>query len=476
MQEFLLQLNEMVSAAVWGLPMIIALVCTGAYFTVKSRAFQIRRLGTILRSTLGSISGGSRDGASPFKAMATALAGSAGTGNIVGVSAAIAAGGPGAVFWMCISGLLGMMIKFAEVCLAVKYRKKTPDGWRGGPMYYIDRGLGGRFHILAVIFAAVCALASFGVGNMTQVNAAAVSLEESFGVPPLCFGIGMALLTALVIFGGMTRIYSIAGFVVPFMSLFYIAGAVVVIGVNFRGLPAAVSGIFTGAFGLRQAGGGVIGYTAAQAVRFGVSRGVFTNEAGMGSSPIAHAGADTPHPAAQGMWGAAEVFIDTVIVCTVTALAILSSPEYISGAPVGNWELASAAFTGVMGPFGGYFISASLVLFSFATVIGWSYYGQCCVEYLFGKGRRAAVFVYRAAYVLCAAAGAVSSLDALWTLADTLNGLMAIPNLIAVVMLSGRVFELMEEYFPRSVSLGEYRRTGRCGLDRGGGGRHAHGG
>ncbi len=457
MLDFLMSLNEKVSGIVWGLPMIIALVSIGAYFTFKSRGLQITKLGTILKSTLGSIfHKKSGEGVSPFKAMATALAGSAGTGNIVGVATAIAAGGPGAVFWMCVSGLFGMMTKFSEVCLAVKYREKTADGWRGGPMYYIDKGLGGRFHFLAVIFAAVCALASFGVGNMTQINSMSVSWEASFGIPPVYVGIGMAIIVALIIFGGMTRISSIAGLVVPFMSLFYIIGAIIVIGVNIENLPSAFYNIFAGAFGLRQVGGGVLGFTMSQAVRFGVSRGVFTNEAGMGSSPIAHASADTSHPVAQGMWGAVEVFLDTIVVCTITALAILSSPIYLSGSDVQGWALTSAAFAEVMGPAGEYFISASLGLFSFATIIGWSYYGQCCVEYLFKKHTGAATAIYRAGYVLCVVAGSAASLDVIWTMADTLNGIMAIPNLVAVTLLSGKVFELIDDYFPRSIPVSQY--------------------
>lgn len=458
MLDILNALNEKISGIVWGLPMIIAIISIGGYFTFKSGFFQITRFKLIFASTLGGMFK-KRDsgGVSPFKAMATALAGSAGTGNIIGVATAVAAGGPGAIFWMWASGLLGMMTKLAEVTLAVHFREKSGDGWRGGPMYYIKNGLGKKFAPLAAVFAVLCMLASFGVGNMTQANAMSSSWQKSFNLPAVWIGIGMAAAAALVIFGRMTKISSIAGFIVPFMSLFYIAGSLIVICVNIESLPGAVGSIFAGAFGIRQAGGGVIGFTMAQAVRFGVSRGVFTNEAGMGSSPIAHASAQTSHPAEQGMWGAMEVFLDTIVVCTVTALAILSSPEYLSGSITADWALTSAAFAGALGPFGEYFIAVSLALFSFATIIGWSYYGISCVEYLFKKHGAAASAVYRLIYVLCIIPGAAAAPEVLWTAADTLNGLMAVPNIIAVVLLSKYVFADLDDLLPKSVPFSKYK-------------------
>ncbi len=458
MLDILNTLNEKISGIVWGLPMIIAIISIGGYFTFKSGFFQITRFKLIFASTLGGMfKKRERGGVSPFKAMATALAGSAGTGNIIGVATAIAAGGPGAIFWMWASGLLGMMTKLAEVTLAVHFREKKGDGWRGGPMYYIKNGLGKKFAPLAAAFAVLCVLASFGVGNMTQVNAMSSSWQKSFNLSAVWIGIGMAAVVTLVIFGRMTKISSIAGFIVPFMSLFYIAGSLIVICVNIENLPGAVGSIFAGAFGIRQAGGGVIGFTMAQAVRFGVSRGVFTNEAGMGSSPIAHASAQTSHPAEQGMWGAMEVFLDTIVVCTVTALAILSSPEYLSGSITADWALTSAAFAGALGPFGEYFIAVSLALFSFATIIGWSYYGISCVEYLFKKHGAAASAVYRLIYVLCIIPGAAAAPEVLWTAADTLNGLMAVPNIIAVVLLSKYVFADLDDLLPKSVPFSKYK-------------------
>lgn len=458
MLDFFYALNEKISGIVWGLPMIIAMISMGGYFTFKSRFFQITRFKLICKSTLGSLfKKREKDGISPFKAMATALAGSAGTGNIIGVATAIAAGGPGAIFWMWISGLFGMMTKFAEVTLAVHFREKKDGAWRGGPMYYIKNGLGKKAAPLAAVFALLCAFASFGVGNMTQVNAMSVSWQKSFSIPAVYIGIAMAVIVSLVIFGKMTKISSIAGFIVPFMSLFYVAGSIIVICFNIEHLPHAVGSIFSGAFGLRQAGGGVLGFTMAQAVRFGVSRGVFTNEAGMGSSPIAHAAADTPHPAVQGMWGAMEVFLDTIVVCTITALVILSSPVYLTGSCTVDWALTSAAFADVLGPFGEYFISVSLALFSFATIIGWSYYGINCVEYLFKRHGKAACGIYRFLYVLCIIPGAAVPLDMLWTAADTLNGLMAIPNIISVVFLSKYVFKDIDDLLPKSVPVSKYK-------------------
>lgn len=435
-------INEMIHSIVWGPFMLILMAAVGLYFTWKSRFFQFTKLGKALRHAFTAGGQKKREGAfSPLQATSTALAGTMGTGNIVGIATAITAGGAGAVFWMWISAFLGMMTKYAEIVLAVKFREKNEAGELvGGPMYYIEKGLGQKW--LAVLFAVFCALASFGIGNMTQINAISQTLHTSFEIDPLISGIVCAVLVGFVILGGMKRIAGVASSIVPFLSVFYILGTLAAIFLNAPKIPQAFSLIFSQAFEFRAAAGGVMGYAFLQAVRFGFSRGVFSNEAGLGSAPIAHASSAEEEPAQQGLWGIFEVFVDTVVVCTLTALVILTSGMENKG--LDGADLTAAAFSQTLGNFAGIFLSVSVTLFAFATLVGWCYYGERCVGYLFGGYR--SIMVYRCFYVLLIVAGSVMELNMVWSISDTLNGCMAIPNLIGVIGLSGIVLEETKRY------------------------------
>ena len=447
--EKIVLLNDMVRAFVWGVPMLVLLVGTGVYFTAKTRLFQLRHIGLWLRRTLFSCFTGearrksSGQAVSPFATMCTALAATVGTGNIAGVATALTIGGPGAVFWMWISAFFGMMTAFAENTLGMLYRERGPDGaWRGGPMLYLKKGLHSPF--LAAAFALSCVLASFGMGNMSQCNSIAGGLSGVFGVPPLVTGIATAALLGAVMLGGLKRVTRVTETLVPFMALFYMGGALVVLWCRREYLPQACGQILACAFDWKAGTGGAAGYGIAQALRTGVSRGVFSNEAGLGSSVMVHAAADAKEPCEQGMWAVFEVFFDTIVMCTMTALVLLSSGVYdaaLYGAAAGTpllaqlatgAQLTAAAFSTVFGPPGGGFVAVSLVLFAFSTLLGWSYYGQRAAEYLFGEH---AAPVYRALFLAAAVLGCTMRLDLAWALSDTFNGLMALPNLIGVLAL-----------------------------------------
>jgi len=376
-----------------------------------------------------------------FQAVATALAATVGTGNIAGVATAIVLGGPGAVFWLWLAAILGMTTKFSEVVLAVKFREKTSDGrFVGGPMYYITNGLGWKW--LAVLFAVFGAVAAFGIGNMVQSNSVALAMESSFDVTPMVTGIVLAIVTALVIVGGIKRIGAFTEILVPFMAAIYIIGALIVLIAKADQLPHAFYLIFSQAFTGTAAVGGFAGSTVMNAIRFGVARGVFTNEAGLGSAPIAHAAATTDHPVRQGLWGVFEVFVDTIVICSMTALTILTTGVWESGKS--GAVLTSMAFESALPGVGNYIVSIGLVLFAYSTIIGWEYYGERCFEYLVGTKP---IMAYRILWVISVVVGAVGGLEFMWSLADTLNGLMAFPNLIAVLALSGTVFKLTKEFF-----------------------------
>ena len=443
--DFLMQLNSTVNGFVWGPPMLVLLVGTGVYLTFRTNFFSILKLGYVLKNTLFKIFAKGQAGEgeiTPFQAVATALAATVGTGNIAGVATAIALGGPGAVFWMWLSAIFGMTTKFGEVVLSIKYREKTPDGrFVGGPMYYIQNGTGQKW--LAKIFAVFGALAAFGIGNMVQSNSVAASLQETFSVPPLVTGLVLAALTALVILGGIKRIGAVTERLVPLMATIYILGALFIIFMNASHIPEAFGLIFSNAFTPTAATGGFAGATLAMGIRFGIARGVFSNEAGLGSAPIAHAAATTDHPVRQGLWGVFEVFMDTIVICSLTALAILVSGLWDSG--VTGAALTTQAFDeAIIG--GGYIVSVGIMLFAFSTILGWSYYGERCAEYLFGPK---AIVPYRVVWIPFVIIGSIGGLTFIWDLADTLNGLMAIPNLIGVVLLSGTVISLTKEFFAK---------------------------
>lgn len=446
--ETIMKINDFVNGIVWGPPMLILLVGTGLFLSVKTGFFSIRKLGYILKNTLFKMFSKESKGegeVTAFQAVATALAATVGTGNIAGVATAIASGGPGAVLWMWIAAIFGMTTKFSEVVLAVRFREKTDDDrYVGGPMYYIKNGLGWKW--LSVLFAIFGALAAFGIGNMVQSNSVAASLQASFNINPLYTGIVLAVITALVIVGGIKRIGAFTEKLVPFMAAIYILGGLVIILINISHIPAAFALIFSSAFSGKAALGGFAGATVAQAIRFGVARGVFTNEAGLGSAPIAHAAATTDHPVRQGLWGVFEVFADTIVICSITALSILTSGAWESGAT--GAELTTAAFDSTL-PGGGYIVSIGIVLFAFSTIIGWEYYGERCLEYLAGPK---SIMFYRVIWIPFVVIGAVGGLESIWALADTLNGLMAIPNLIGIVALSGTIFALTKEFFSKEFS------------------------
>ena len=449
----------MVRAFVWGAPMLVLLIGTGVYFTAKTHLFQLRHMGLWLRKTLFSCLTGearrkSSGGVSPFGVMCTALAATVGTGNIAGVATALTIGGPGAVFWMWISAFFGMMTAFAENTLGMLYRERGKDGaWRGGPMMYLKKGLHSPF--LAGAFALFCVLASFGIGNMSQCNSIAGGLRGVFGMPPQVTGLVTAVLLGAVLLGGLGRISRVTETLVPFMALFYMGGALFVLWYFRANLPQACGQIFSAAFDWRAGMGGAAGYGMMQAIRIGVSRGVFSNEAGLGSSVMVHAAADAKEPCEQGMWAVFEVFFDTIVMCTVTALVILSSGVYnemlyslAAGTPLldrllTGAQLTAAAFSAALGPLGGGFVATSLALFAFSTLLGWSYYGQRAAEYLLGAQ---AVPVYKALFVAAAAVGCVMRLDLAWALSDTFNGLMALPNLAGVLALRGEALQEWKRY------------------------------
>lgn len=417
--------------------MVALLLGTGIWFTLKTRFFQLRGLPFILKNTLGTFMEkdvkSDLSSISPFQAMSTALAGTLGVGNIAGVATALTLGGPGAIFWMWISAFFGMMTKYSEIFLAVKFREKTRDGFRGGPMYYMKNALNKPW--LGGIFALLCALTSFGIGNMTQVNAVSGAALAAFGIPPWASGILVATLLALIVFGGLQRIASVNEVMIPFISIAYIACSVTVLIHNKWYLGSAFALIFRGAFVPAGMVGGVLGHGLSSAVRYGISRGVFTNEAGLGSAPIAHACADCKSPAHQSVWGIFEVFLDTIVVCTLTALVLLTAQKgtlWQSG--LDGVEMTSAAFASVFGPKGAGFIAISVMCFAVAGMLGWCFYGETAIGFLTGESK-AAIHLYRWLFIACAVVGAVGEMRRLWGLADALNAMMAIPNVAAMILL-----------------------------------------
>lgn len=435
--ELISKINFYINSIVWGPFMLCFLLFIGVFFTFKFRFFQITSFKLWWYETAGSLfkknEQKTSDGKiSSFQAMATALAGAIGTGNIVGVAGAISLGGAGAIFWMWVASFFGMATIFAENVLGIKYRNKKNGRFVGGPMYYIEKGLHCKW--LAVIFAIFCTVAALGMGNMTQANSVAGALEIGFGVSPKISGILLSVLVGIIIFGGIGRIASITEKLVPFMAIAYTLASVIVIAVNFRNIPSAFQKIFIQAFDLNSAAGGFMGYGMSRALKYGISRGVFSNEAGLGSSPIVHAAADTDNPYRQGMWGMFQVFIDTIVLCTLMALCILTTNSEQIG--LDGIALSATSFESVLGNLGTYFISLSIILFAFATLISWSYFGERSLEYLTG-GKF--ILVYRVCYALITYMGCVMSLSLVWEISDTLNGLMAIPNLIALLFLSTKI-------------------------------------
>ena len=443
------QVNGFINSIVWGPYMLVFLVGAGVWYSFKTNFLQIRKFGFAMRETLMKFFDKPDKDAvgdiTPFQALSTALAATIGTGNIAGVATAIAIGGPGAIFWMWISGFFGMITKFAEVVLAIKYREKNENGeWVGGPMYYIEKGLGMKW--LAVVFSIFGALAAFGIGNMVQANSVADAMNATFNVPHWVSGVVLAVAAGLVILGGLKRIAKVTEKIVPFMAVFYVIGAVLILVLNIAGIPNAFRLIFVHAFTPTSAVGGFAGATVWYAMRYGVARGVFSNEAGLGSAPIAHAAAQTDHAVRQGLWGIFEVFADTIIICTLTALVIISTGVWNSG--LTGASLTTEAFNTGLAGVGGVIVAIGILFFAFSTVLSWAYYGEKCSEYILGSKFNLA---YRVIWLPLIFIGAVGSLDLTWAVADTLNGLMAIPNLIGLFLLGSVVFKLTNEFFTEKV-------------------------
>lgn len=444
MTETLQRLNSALNGYVWGWPMIVLLMGTGLLLTILTGAIQFRRLGFALGEVLGKITwrGGGKGDVRPFQAVATALASTVGVGNIAGVATAIFIGGPGAVFWLWVSGLLGMATKYAEVVVALHYRE--PDGagtMRGGAMYILKKGLGLPW--LGGLFALLTALAAFGIGNMVQANSVADALKATLNVPNWVTGIALVILTALVILGGIKSIANVTQWLVPFMAVLYLIGAGTVLLLYANKLPHAMKLILDGAFSGTAAAGGFAGSTMMMALRYGIARGLFSNEAGLGSAPMVHCAADTDHPVRQGMYGVFEVFVDTLLICTATALVILLTDTWSSG--LTGAALSAKAFeTGLPGTFGSVVVTAGLLLFAYSTLIGWSYYGETGIVYLLGAK---AAMPYRLVWLGFVYLGATGSLHLVWDIADTLNGLMAIPNLIGLLASIPLLLRLQREFF-----------------------------
>lgn len=441
--------------------MLVLLFGTGLFFTIKTHFFQMRYLRCWFGSTFGNLfknreitrhTKETEKSISPFQAMTTALAASLGTGNIAGVATAVVVGGPGAVFWMWVSAFFGMMTSFAENVLGIYYRRKNHDGeWCGGAMYTIRDGLSRNKILkpfgapLAALFALFCMLASFGIGNLTQVNTIAVTMKSTFQLPTVLTGITITLLSAIIILGGVKRIGTVTEKLVPVMALLYIFGSFIVIGKNIDRLIPTLASIFKGAFGFNAITGGVSGALMREAVTLGLKRGAFSNEAGLGSSVLVHCASNIREPAVQGMWGMFEVFFDTIVMCTLTALVVLMPGT--TGAQ-GATLVAKAFAENGFGAYGSAFIAVSILFFAFSTCLGWFYYGAKCVEYLFSKR---AIGIYRILFIICMLFGATADIKLVWDIADNFNALMAIPNLIGVLAQSGLVMRILKNYMIRKV-------------------------
>ncbi len=450
--------NSAVNSFAWGPFMLLLLVGTGIYLTIRVNWLQVTHFGRILKNTVGTLfrkGKAEKDhGAniSPFQAVSTALAGTVGTGNIAGVTGAIFTGGAGAVFWMWVAAFFGMVTKYAEIVLAMKYRVKDEKGmYHGGPMYYIENGIGKSWKWMAVVFCLLGGLASFGIGNIAQSSEISGALKDLFQLPPIASGIIIAVVVGLVTLGGIKRIGKVTSLLVPFMSVFYILAGLVIIIMRIGDMPGVLAEIFKGAFSFKSIGGGLFGYTIMMAMKQGFARGVFSNEAGLGSAPIAHAASSTEEPCEQAIWGVFEVFIDTIVICSITAFAVLLSgildAEGGLGAFASKGAAAASAFNTILpGTLGGKIIELSLLFFALSTILSWAYYGENCWGYL-TKNNKTVMLIYKVVFALVCIVGATGSGTLMWDIADTLNGLMAIPNLIALLILSGVVAKTTKDYF-----------------------------
>ena len=458
MLQIIETINTAVNNFIWGVPAMVCIFGVGLYLSIRTNFLQIRKFPYAIKTTLGRIfrKRDASDGAiTPFQAVCTALAATVGTGNIAGVAGAIAIGGPGAIFWMWVSALFGMCTKYAEVTLAVHYREINANGELvGGPMYYIKNGLSKKWHWLAYLFAAFGVLTVFGTGNATQVNTITTAInsallnynvisESAVSTFNLIIGIIIAILIAMILLGGIKRIGHVTEKLVPFMALLYILLGLGVILLNIQNVPAVFVSIFRGAFQPRAVTGGIV-LSMFTSLKKGVSRGIFSNEAGLGTGSIAHACADTKKPVKQGMFGIFEVFTDTIVICTLTALVILCSGVAVDYGKAAGAELTILGFTSTYGSWVSIFTAVAMCCFAFSTAVGWGLYGARCIEFLFSEK---VIKPFMVIYSLVAILGATANLGLMWSIAETFNGLMAIPNLIALFLLSGTVVKLTKEYF-----------------------------
>ncbi|MBQ5739530.1 MAG: sodium:alanine symporter family protein [Oscillospiraceae bacterium] len=463
MVEIISTINGKINSLVWGLPMMILIVGTGVLMSCGIGFKQFTKIGYWMKNTIGKAlkKQDTKEGAvTPFQAMCTALAASVGTGNIAGVGGAIAIGGPGAVFWMWLSALVGMATKYAEVTLALHYREKNSKGdWVGGPMYYIKNGLGKNWKWLGSVFCVFAALAAFGIGNMTQVNTIASTVTDAMvlfaptlnvGTAKLFIGVALAILAAIILIGGIKRIGQVCEKLVPVMAIIYIIAGIGVVVMNLDQVPVVFGAIIKGAFNPEAAAGGLVGVTIMTAIKKGVGRGVFSNEAGLGSAPIAHAAADVDDPVKQGLFGMFEVFADTIVICTLTAFIVLCG-NGINGIEYGNDIGAGLTINGLKSLYdptiATVLVAVALTLFAFSTVLTWALYGSRSVEYLLGTK---AIVPYQVVFCLFMIVGATMKIQLAWDIADTLNGLMALPNLIALIALSPVVFKLTKDHFAKN--------------------------
>ncbi|MDO5134273.1 MAG: alanine/glycine:cation symporter family protein [Eubacteriales bacterium] len=463
-------INDKINGMVWGWPALILLGFVGVLTTCVTGFFQLTHFRYWMRHTIGAIIGEKHVTAhtddktiSQFQSLCTALAATVGTGNIVGVAGAIATGGPGAVFWMWLIAFFGMMTNYSENVLGILYRRRNTEGeWIGGAMYYLKDGLGGKpgmkvvGTVLATLFSCFCLLASFGIGNMSQVNSMVKNINHAFGIPNLAIGVFLFIAVGAVIVGGLKRIAAMTERLVPFMVILYLIGSIIIICTHITMVPAIFVSIFKGAFALKAVGGGIVGSGIALAMKMGMKRGVFSNEAGLGSSVMVHSSSNVKEPIRQGMWGIFEVFADTIVVCTLTALTLLSSGLVDltsgqlseSGKAVESSALMSRAFELQFGHAGAAFIAIAIFLFAYSTVLGWSHYGSKAFEYLFGTQ---AIVGYRVVFSAIVLAGAVIEAQLAWDISDTFNGLMMIPNLIGVLVLSPQVYECTKNFIARKL-------------------------
>jgi AGCS family alanine or glycine:cation symporter len=442
--EELIVILETIDSYIWGPPLIVFLLFVGIFLTIRYRFLQVTRFRHAIDLISGKYDDPKEEGEiTHFQALSAALSATIGTGNIAGVATAIAAGGPGAVFWMWITGALGMVNKFASASLGLRFRLIHPDGSAsGGPMYYLERGM--KLKFMGWLFAFFAAIASFGIGDMVQANSVAKPLEEHLGIPSYVTGLIAAFLVGLVIIGGIKRIGKVASRIVPFMCVVYVGAALIILLLHIEKIPQAITLIFELAFTPTSAAGGFLGATVAQTIRFGVARGLFSNEAGLGSASIAHSAAKTKEPVREGLVAMIGPFVDTLVICTMTALVIITTGAWKSG--LTSSPLSAHAFELGFPSFGKWIVTFGLVFFAFSTMITWSYYGDRCTEYILG---RKAVMPYRWVFVLLIPLGAVVKIDLVWLLTDIMNGFMAFPNLVGILGLSGLSVKMIKDYFSR---------------------------